>query len=587
MIRWDIEQYSAEQYRQAWELSKKLNMSEILTMQLVRHGITTESNAKLFFRPQLPDLINPFRMKDMDIAVDRLNDAIGRKEHIMVYGDYDVDGVTAVTLVYKFLLQYYSNLEYYIPNRYDEGYGVSKKGIDYAKQRGVTLIIILDCGIKAHEEIAYARSLGIDFIICDHHFPDTDDKGDDILPPAVAILNPKQQADTYPFKHLCGCGIGFKFMQGFAKNNGIPFSKLIPLLDLCVISIASDLVNITDENRILAYHGLKQLNLKPSTGIQAIIETCGLNEQEITMNDIVFKIGPRINASGRMENGQLAVNLLVEKNLDKALELAKEIDEYNDQRREADKQMTEEANELVHALLDKEDSKLWASETPLSIVVYDETWKKGILGIVATRLAEDYFRPTIVFTREGDYAVGSARSVAGFDIYAAIRNCRELLVNFGGHTYACGLTIRWADVERFKTNFEKYVAGHISPTQTEPAIRIDAVINFSDINRRLLHDLKRFSPFGPGNMKPHFMTKEVYDFGTSKVVGRTQKHVKMELVASKSPTVVNGIAFGQAPLVKQIKSKQAFDIAYTIEENQYKKGFVQLQIDDIHFHTEG
>jgi single-stranded-DNA-specific exonuclease len=305
------------------------------------------------------------------------------------------------------------------------------------------------------------------------------------------------------------------------------------------------------------------------------------------MNDIIFKIGPRINASGRMENGQLAVNLLVERNLDKALELAKEIDEFNDQRREADKQMTEEANELVHGLLNTEDSKRWASEMPLSIVVYDETWKKGILGIVATRLAEEYFRPTIVFTREGDYAVGSARSVAGFDIYAAIRSCRELLINFGGHTYACGLTIRWSDVERFKKYFEKYVAEHIDPTQTEPAIKIEAVIDFADINRRLLHDLKRFSPFGPGNMKPHFMTKEVFDFGTSKVVGRMQKHIKMELVDSKSPTVVNGIAFGQAPLVKQIKSRQAFDIAYTIEENQYKKGCVQLQIDDIHFHTEG
>ena len=540
-------------------------------MLLIRRGIATESAAKRFFRPQLGDLLNPFLMRDMDVAVDRLNDAIGRKERIMIYGDYDVDGCTAVALIYKFLLQFYSNIEYYIPDRYNEGYGVSIKGIDYAKAQGVSLIIILDCGIKAHKEIAYAKQLGIDFIVCDHHMPD------DTLPDAVAILNPKREDDTYPFKHLCGCGVGFKFMQAFAKNNGIPFSKLMPLLDLCAISIAADLVEVTDENRILAYHGLKLINNQPSVGIKAIIDICGLSGREISMGDIVFKIGPRINASGRMENGKLSVQLLVENNPDTAVTTAKEIDEYNDLRRDIDKQMTEEANVIVERLNKQENRQC--------IVVYDENWKKGVVGIVAARLTDMYFRPTVVLTRDGDYAVGSARSVAGFDIYSAIKSCRDLLVNFGGHTFACGLTIRWNDVELFKQRIEEYVSRHIQPTQTVPTLNADATINFSDINRRMLHDLKRFAPFGPGNTKPVFITNEVYDFGTSKAVGRQQEHLKLELVDSNSPTVMNGIAFGLSSVARYIKSRRSFNVLYTIEENVYRRGNVQLQIDDIHIGT--
>ena len=540
-------------------------------MLLIRRGIATESAAKRFFRPQLGDLLNPFLMRDMDVAVDRLNDAIGRKERIMIYGDYDVDGCTAVALIYKFLLQFYSNIEYYIPDRYNEGYGVSIKGIDYAKAQGVSLIIILDCGIKAHKEIAYAKQLGIDFIVCDHHMPD------DTLPDAVAILNPKREDDTYPFKHLCGCGVGFKFMQAFAKNNGIPFSKLMPLLDLCAISIAADLVEVTDENRILAYHGLKLINNQPSVGIKAIIDICGLSGREISMGDIVFKIGPRINASGRMENGKLSVQLLVENNPDTAVTTAKEIDEYNDLRRDIDKQMTEEANVIVERLNKQENRQC--------IVVYDENWKKGVVGIVAARLTDMYFRPTVVLTRDGDYAVGSARSVAGFDIYSAIKSCRDLLVNFGGHTFACGLTIRWNDVELFKQRIEEYVSRHIQPTQTVPTLNADATINFSDINRRMLHDLKRFAPFGPGNTKPVFITNEVYDFGTSKVLGRQQEHLKLELVDSNSPTVMNGIAFGLSSVARYIKSRRSFNVLYTIEENVYRRGNVQLQIDDIHIGT--
>ncbi|MBQ0074086.1 MAG: single-stranded-DNA-specific exonuclease RecJ [Prevotella sp.] len=567
--QWTIQETSDMEQKQAKELSEKLNMSPVLTLHLVRHGITTESAAKRFFRPQLNDLINPFLMKDMDLAVDRLNDAIGRKERIMVYGDYDVDGCTAVALVYKFLLQFYGNIEYYIPDRYDEGYGVSRKGIDFAKAQGVSLIIILDCGIKAVEEITYAKEQGIDFIICDHHMPD------EVMPPAVAILNPKRPDDTYPFKHLCGCGVGFKFMQAFAKNNGIPFSKIIPLLDLCAISIAADLVHVTDENRILAYHGLKQLNQTPSIGVQAIVEICGLSEREITMSDIMFKIGPRINASGRMENGKLSVDLLVEKDITKALAAAKHIDEYNEQRKDIDKHMTEEANHIVE--------KLDKQEHPACIVLCDENWNKGVIGIVASRLTEMYFRPTVVLTRDGNFATGSARSISGFDVYSAIKSCRDLLINFGGHTYACGMTIRWSDVEEFKHRFQQYVETHLEETLTVPILKVDATLDFSNINNRLFHDLKRFSPFGPGNQKPVFCTKNVYDFGTSKVVGRDQEHIKLELVDSKSATVMNGIAFGQSAAARYIKSRRSFDIAYTIEENIYKRGNIQLQIEDIHY----
>ena len=571
-FKWNYKYPTPEEEQAAKELGEKLNMSPILTLLLIRRGITTESAAKRFFRPQLADLINPFLMKDMDIAVDRLNDAMGRKERILVYGDYDVDGCTAVALVYKFLQQFYSNIEYYIPDRYEEGYGVSRKGIDYAKQQGVKLIIILDCGIKAINEIAYAKEQGIDFIICDHHVPD------EKLPDAVAILNPKREDDPYPFKDLCGCGVGFKFMQAFAKNNGIPFSRLIPLLDLCAVSIAADIVPVVDENRILAFHGLKQLNQNPSVGLKAIIDICGLNNRELSMSDIIFKIGPRINASGRMENGRESVDLLVEKDLGMALRMAKHINEYNEQRKDIDKQMTEEANQIVARLENQKHQS--------SIVLYDENWKKGVIGIVASRLTEIYFRPTVVLTRDGDFATGSARSVMGFDVYAAIKSCRDLLVNFGGHTYAAGLTLRWDDIPEFRRRFQEFVDEHIMPEQQEANINVDAIIDFKDISKRLYNDLKRFSPFGPGNTKPLFCTKAVYDYGTSKVVGREQEHIKLELVDSKSSTVVNGIAFGQSAAARYIKSKRSFDIVYTIEDNVFKRNQVQLQIEDIRPNSE-
>ena len=566
-FKWNYEPPTPDRAAAAKELAEKIGMSPILADLLIGRGIKTESAAKRFFRPMLNELIDPFLMNDMDVAVDRLNDAMGRKERIMVYGDYDVDGCTAVALVYKFLQQFYSNIEYYIPDRYEEGYGISKKGLDYAAEQGVKLIIVLDCGIKAIDEINYAQELGIDFIICDHHVPDEE------LPPAVAILNPKREDSTYPFKHLCGCGVGFKFMQAFAKNNGIPFSRLIPLLDFCAVSIAADIVSMTGENRILAFHGLKQLNQNPSVGLKAIIEICGLTGRELTMSDIVFKIGPRINASGRMQSGIEAVDLLVEKDFNRALAMATHINEYNEQRKDVDKQMTEEANQIIE--------KLESQKHHNSIVLYDENWKKGVVGIVASRMTELYFRPTVVLTRCGDLATGSARSVAGYDIYDAVKSCRDILENFGGHTYAVGLSLKIENIPEFRRRFQEYVNEHILPEQTEATLDIEEVVDFKDINKKLHNDLKKFAPHGPDNPKPLFCTRAVYDYGTSKVVGRQQEHIKLELVDSKSSNVMNGIAFGQSQAARYIKSKRSFDIVYTIEENIYKRSEVQLQIEDI------
>jgi len=565
--KWNYEEPTPERKAAAKELAEKIGMSPILAELLLQRGIRTESAAKRFFRPMLSELIDPFLMNDMDVAVDRLNDAMGRKERIMVYGDYDVDGCTAVALVYKFLQQFYSNIEYYIPDRYEEGYGISRKGLDYAAQQNVKLIIVLDCGIKAIDEIAYAKQLGIDFIICDHHVPD------DELPCAVAILNPKRPDSTYPFKDLCGCGVGFKFMQAFAKNNGIPFSQLIPLLDFCAVSIAADIVSVMGENRILAFHGLKQLNQNPSVGMKAIIEICGLTGRDITMSDIVFKIGPRINASGRVQNGTETVDLLVEKDLKKALAEATHINEYNEQRKDIDKQMSEEANQIVE--------RLESQEHQPAIVLYNEGWKKGVVGIVASRLTEIYYRPTVVLSCQDGMASGSARSVAGYDIYDAIKSCRDLLENFGGHTYAVGLSLKTENIPEFRRRFQNYVSTHILPEQTEALVDIEAVIDFKDISKKLQNDLKKFAPHGPDNPKPLFCTRNVYDYGTSKVVGKQQEHIKLELVDSRSSNVMNGIAFGQSDAVRYIKSKRSFDIVYTIEENIYKRSEVQLQIEDI------
>ena len=565
--KWNYQPPSQEQTEAAKALAKETGISPVLCKLLLERGISSATEAKRFFRPQLNELLDPFLMKDMDKAVDRLNEAMGRKERIMVYGDYDVDGTTAVALVYKFLQQFYSNIDYYIPDRYEEGYGVSVKGVDYAYETGVKLIIVLDCGIKAVNEIAYAKEKGIDFIICDHHVPD------EVLPPAVAILNAKRPDATYPYEHLSGCGVGFKFMQAFAINNGIEFHQLTPLLDLVAVSVASDIVPIMGENRILTYHGLKQLNSNPSIGLKAIIDICGLTDKEITVGDIVFKIGPRINASGRIQNGKEAVALLVEKDFSVALEKANQINQYNETRKDLDKAMTEEANKIVESLEGLSDRR--------TIVIFNEEWHKGVIGIVASRLTEIYYRPAVVLTRTNDLATGSARSVSGFDVYKAIEHCRDLLENFGGHTYAAGLSMKAENVEEFTRRFEEYVSNHILPEQTCAVIDIDAEIDFSDITPRFHQDLKRFNPFGPDNHKPVFCTHNVYDYGTSKVVGREQEHIKLELVDNKSNNVMNGIAFGQSSQARYIKTKRSFDICYTIEENTHKRGEVQLQIEDI------
>ena len=565
--RWNYQPPTQEQREAAKSLAKEIGISPILCRLLQERGITSAAEAKRFFRPQLNELHDPFLMNDMNIAVERLNQAMGRKERILIYGDYDVDGTTAVALVYKFLQQFYSNIDYYIPDRYNEGYGVSKQGIDYAYETGVKLVIVLDCGIKAVEEISYAKEKGIDFIICDHHVPD------EVLPPAIAILNPKRKDSTYPYDHLSGCGVGFKLMQAFAQNNGIELHQLTPLLDLVAVSIASDIVPIMGENRILAFHGLRQLNSNPSVGLKAIIDVCGLAEKEITMSDIVFKIGPRINASGRIQNGKEAVDLLIEKDFQTALEKSNLINQYNETRKDLDKSMTEEANHIVDQLENLSERR--------SIVIFNEEWHKGVIGIVASRLTEIYYRPAVVLTRTDDLATGSARSVSGFDVYKAIEHCRDLLENFGGHTYAAGLSMKVENVAKFTRRFEEYVTSHILPEQTSATIDIDAQLDFRDITPKFFFDLKKFNPFGPDNHKPVFATLNVYDYGTSKVVGRDQEHIKLELVDNKSNNVMNGIAFGQSSQARYIKTKQSFNICYTIEEKTHKRGEIQLQIEDI------
>lgn len=564
---WNLRTYTPDQIELSKKLSKELGISPILTRLLIQRGITTQEDARTFFEPKIEHLHDPFLMKDMDIAVERLNQAIGNKERIMVYGDYDVDGTTSVALVYSFIRKYYSNIEYYIPNRYGEGYGVSVQGIDYAAEQGVQLIIVLDCGIKAVPEITYAKEKGIDFIICDHHVPD------DVLPPATAILNAKRADNTYPYSHLSGCGVGFKLMQAFSQSNNIPLKELTPLLDLVAVSVASDIVPIMGENRVLTYFGLKQLNSNPSIGLKSIIDICGLNNKEITLSDIVFKIGPRINASGRIEKGKESVDLLVESSYAVATKMSNQINEYNETRKDLDKSMTEEANKIVEDIGDISSLH--------SIVLYNENWHQGVIGIVASRLTELYYRPAVVLCKSGDIVTGSARSVPGFDVYKAIESCKDLLDSFGGHTYAAGLSLKEEVVEVFTKRFENFVGENILPEQMYSTIDIEEELSFKEINYKFCKDLKKFNPYGPMNPKPIFSTHEVYDYGTSKVVGRKQEHIKLELVDSKSNNILNGIAFGQSSHVRYIKTRRSFDICYAIEANTHKKGEIQLHIEDI------
>lgn len=574
--KWNYLPLTSEESKIEAQLATQFPNCTPIARLLVQRGIKTREQVREFFYPSLGQLHDPFLMRDMDKAVGRLNDALGAKEKIMVYGDYDVDGTTAVALVYRYLLNFYSNVEYYVPTRDDEGYGISIKSIDYAHSIGVKLIIILDCGIKAIDEIAYAKSLGIDFIVCDHHVPD------ELLPEAVAILNPKLKDDKYPFKELSGCGVGFKFMQGFAMSNGMDnLYGLESLLDLCAVSIAADIVPIVGENRVLAYYGLKRLNSNPNVGFRSIIKLCGLSNKEITISDIIFKIGPRINASGRMESGTESVKLLVTKSSAEAYEISKRIDQYNKDRKELDRRSTEEANVII-----ENHKKQIEGKKP--IVIYDENWHKGIIGIVASRLAELHFRPSVVLTYDADgIAIGSSRSVNGFDIYKAISENRDLLETFGGHTNAVGLSMKVENIGEFRRRLTDYVESHIELEQVTPQINIDCELDFDQINNELLKTLRLFNPFGPDNTKPVFLTRNVYDFGTSKIVGRKMEHVKFELIDSKGDKIMNGIGFNMSEYFSYIKERKPFDICYTIEESKRRGATtVQLQIKAIRIHDQ-
>ena len=550
------------------KLAEELSISPILAKLLVQREIYTYDDARNFFRPDLANLHDPFLMADMDKAIERLTRAMQYNEKILIYGDYDVDGTTSVSLVYKFLQQFSSNIDYYIPDRYSEGYGISIQGIDFAAENDFKLIIALDCGIKAVEKVKYANTLGVDFIICDHHTPD------DELPPAVAVLDAKRNDCNYPYKHLSGCGVGFKLMQAFCQRNSIDLSQLTPLLDLLALSIASDIVPITGENRILAFFGLKQINSNPSVGLKGILEVCGLTDKEITISDIVFKIGPRINASGRMKLASEAVQLLVSSNPVFAKEKSDTINEYNNDRKDLDKNITDEAIALIGS-----DHRY---STRKSLVVYKPDWHKGVIGIVASRLSEEFYKPSIVLTFSNGLASGSARSVPGFDIYKAIDSCRDLLETFGGHMYAAGLSMLEENVITFTERFEKFVSENILEEQTYPQIDIDDLIEFKDITPKFFRVLKQFGPFGPGNMKPVFVSKKVFDFGTSRLVGKEQEHLKLELVDSSSENVMNGIAFRMHEFNDHLKALNPLDICYTIDENTFNGNTnIQLMIRDI------
>ena len=552
------------------QLSSELGVDPVLAELLVQRGVCTFEQARSFFRPNLDDLHDPFLMTDMEKAVERVHQAVVSREKILVYGDYDVDGTTAVSLVYSFLLRLTRQLDFYIPERYDEGYGVSYKGIDWAAENGFGLIITLDCGIKANEKVEYARSKGIDMIICDHHLPENE------LPKAVAVLDPKREDCFYPFDDLSGCGVGFKLVQAYSQRYNIPFETLIPLLDLLVVSIASDLVSVSGENRILAHYGLMQLNSNPREGLLAMIQLSGLEPGHLTIDDIVFKIGPRINAAGRMESGRIAVELLTACDVNEAIRIGNEINEHNNERKNIDRRITQEALEMV------ESGKCLTSGK--ATIVYNPQWHKGVVGIVASRLVEAYYKPTIVFTMSQEGLVtGSARSVHGFDLYDAIESCSDLLENFGGHLYAAGLTLKEENLPEFCKRIEKHISGKIIPEMQTPVVDIDAMLNFSQITPKFLRILKQFQPFGPGNTAPVFRTDNVYDNGMGRKVGAEGGHLKLELIQESHPYHhISAIAFNMADYFNHIKAGNPIDVCYSIVENYYRgTSNTQLRVKDL------
>jgi len=550
------------------QLAGALGVSESLANLMAQRNISSADEAKSFFNPSLDYLHDPFLMKDMNVAVDRISTAVKKNERILVYGDYDVDGTTAVALMYSFLKDQYSNVEYYIPDRYKEGYGVSFQGLDFAYQNNCKLVITLDCGIKAVEKVKYARTKGLDVIICDHHYPGVE------IPKALAVLDPKQPSCSYPYKELSGCGVGFKLIHAYSRVHGIPFSKISHYLDLVAVSIASDIVPITGENRVLAYFGLKRLNESPRTGLREIIRESEVTKA-LTIEDVVFKIGPRINAAGRMETGSKAVDLLVSNDSRLATGISREINNFNIERRSVDRIITTEAMRMI-----AEDQRTVNSRTT---VLYNPTWKKGVIGIVASRLIETYYRPTVILTESNGFATGSARSVQGYDLYQAIEACSDLLESFGGHMYAAGLTLKKENIKPFMERFEQYVNSTITEEQLVPRIFIDTELSFSEINDEFFKTMSQFQPFGPENMSPVFVSRNVFDTGSGRMVGSSGEHLKLDLCQeSTGQKSFSAIAFSQANHFEYIRGGNPFDICYSLEMNEFRGNRnLQLNIRDI------
>lgn len=550
-------------------LATEVGIDKVLADLLIKRGVETFAQARSFFRPSLDNLHDPFLMKDMDVAVERLHRAVVSGESILVYGDYDVDGTTAVALLYSFVRRFTDKVDFYIPDRYDEGYGVSFKGIDYAVESGAGLIVTLDCGIKAIDKVKYAASKGIDMIICDHHLPE------DSLPAAVAVLDPKREDCHYPFDDLSGCGVGFKLVQAYSARYGVLFETLVPLLDLLVVSIASDLVTMVGENRILAHFGLRQLNENPCTGLQAMINLSSLEPGHVSIDDIVFKIGPRINAAGRMETGRLAVELLTSRSLSEAMQIGEKINESNNERKNIDREITQEALDMVQT------GNCLCNGS--AMIVYNPEWNKGVVGIVASRLVEAYYKPTVVLTKSNGFVSGSARSISGFDLYGAIESCADLLENFGGHVYAAGLTLKEENLPEFARRMDEYISAKIETEMMTPVIEVDSKLNFARITPKFFRILKQFQPFGPGNHNPVFLTENVYDAGTGRKVGAGGVHMKLDLIQEDQPYhQISSIAFNMAEHYDHIKEGNPFDICYSIVENYYRgNSSIQLRIKDL------
>ena len=563
---WKIKELTPEEQTAAERLSAELDISPVAGRILAGRGIRTAAEARAYIRPSLDSLHDPFLMQDMGAAVDRLCRAIDNHERIMVYGDYDVDGTTAVALMYSFLRTQTDNLIYYIPDRYTEGYGISTNGIDTAKEKGCTLVIALDCGIKSVEKMQYAKSLNVDFIICDHHTPG------DILPEAVAVLNMKRADCHYPFKELSGCGVGFKLAQAYALRRGIDMTEVYRLLPLLAMSIASDVVPVTGENRILAFYGLRALNAAPSVGVQAIMRIAGIEGKTVNMNDLVFKFGPRINAAGRIKSGAEAVRLLITDDAEAAFRFAQDIDSYNQDRRDFDTQTTDEALEQL-----QKDPMNTAKHTT---VVFSPNWHKGVVGIAASRLTETYYRPTIVLTAgDDDIISGSARSVSDFDIYTAIDSCRDLLTNFGGHKFAAGLSMHLKDLPEFQRRFEEYVAAHITPEQQVPTLDIEAEVELSDMNWKMYKILQCLEPFGPGNERPLFLCRHLINNRSTRAVS-DGRHLHLDL--TDRVVAMDGIAFGEGDKAEHLQNGRSIDICFYLEESTYRgRSTLQMNAQDI------